>query len=187
MNPVPLPKISKDQLQSFTNLVEYLGLKDEIVPTNPETFPSEKFQIHSLEVALQEGGKVAVHGVTGWHGYVLGENVYHQGTVNIKLKLESFKDNEWMFVGIIRGMLFQKFHRITVLVNGLVHMAGYSGPSVVKCGKMGHIRQTILWKTFLNKVIRLSWCWIVLQASCHCVCPLVSNFTSKYPSPKPGN
>ncbi len=31
------------------------------------------------------------------------KNVYHQGSVNIKLKLESFKDNEWMFVGIMRG------------------------------------------------------------------------------------
>ena len=102
-NPAPSPKVSEDQLQSFTKLVEYLGLNDEIVPTSSEIFPSEKFQTHSQEVVLQEGGKVAVHGLTGFHGYVLGENVYHQGTVNIKLKLESFKDNQWMFVGIIRG------------------------------------------------------------------------------------
>ena len=101
-NPAPLPKVSEDQLQSFTNLVEYLGLNDEIVPTSTEIFPSEKFQTHSANVDLQEGGKVAVHERISRHGYVLGENVYHQGTVNIKLKLESFKDNEWMFVGIIR-------------------------------------------------------------------------------------
>ena len=102
-NPAPLPKISEDQLQSFTNLVEYLGLNTEIVPTRTDILPSEKFQIHSAKVALQEGEKVAVHDRTWGHGYVLGENVYHQGTVNIKLKLESFKDNKWMFVGIIRG------------------------------------------------------------------------------------
>ncbi len=102
-NPAPLPKISEDQLQSFTNLVEYLGLNDEIVPNSPEIFPSEKFQRHSQDVALQEGGKVAVHDGTLRYGYALGENVYHQGTVNIKLKLESFENNRWMFVGIIRG------------------------------------------------------------------------------------
>ncbi len=37
-NPAPLPKVSEDQLQSFTNLVKYLGLNDEIVPTSPEIF-----------------------------------------------------------------------------------------------------------------------------------------------------
>ncbi len=102
-NPAPLPKVSEDQLQSFTNLVGYLGLNDEIVPTSSEIFPSEKFQTYSQEVVLQEGGNVAVHNETGGHGYVLGENVYHQGNVNIKLKLESFKNNQWMFVGIIQG------------------------------------------------------------------------------------
>ncbi len=102
-NPAPMPKISEDQLQSFTNLVEYLGLNDEIVPNRTEIFPSEKFQIHSPNIALPEGGKVAVHDGIHGYGYVLGENIYHQGTVNIKLKLESFKDNMWMFVGIIRG------------------------------------------------------------------------------------
>ncbi len=105
-NPAPLPKVSEDQLQSFTNLVEYLGLNDEIVPTSTEIFPSEKFQIHSPNIALPEGGKVAVHHEYTSHGYALGENIYHQGTVNIKLKLESFKDINrlpWMFAGIIRG------------------------------------------------------------------------------------
>ncbi len=102
-NPAPLPKVSEDQLQSFTNLVEYLGLNDDIVLTSTEIFPSEKFQIHSPRVALQEGGKVAVQDGIEGNGYVLGENVYHQGTVNIKLKLESFENNKWMFVGIMRG------------------------------------------------------------------------------------
>ena len=102
-NPAPLPKVSEDQLESFTDLVEYLALNDEIVPTSTEIFPGEKFQTHSPKVALQEGGKVAVQDGIEGHGYVLGENVYHQGTVNIKLKLESFENNQWMFVGIIRG------------------------------------------------------------------------------------
>ncbi len=102
-NPAPLPKVSDDQLQSFTNLVDYLGLNDDIVPSSTDILPSEKFQKQSQEVALQEGGKVAVHDGTLMDGYALGENVYHQGTVNIKLKLESFKIIRWMFVGIIRG------------------------------------------------------------------------------------
>ncbi len=72
-NPAPLPKVSEDQLQSFTNLVEYLGLNDEIVPTSTEIFPSEKFQIHSPNVALLKGGKVAVHDRIWDYGYVLGE------------------------------------------------------------------------------------------------------------------
>ena len=87
--------------------MEYLGLNDEIGHTSTEIFPSEKFQTDSANVALREGGKVAVHDRTRRFGYVLGENVYNEATVNIKLKLESFKDNEWMFVGIISGMLFQ--------------------------------------------------------------------------------
>ena len=119
-NPAPLPRVSEDQLQSFTNLVEYFGLKDEIVPTSTEIFPSEKFQIHSSNIALPEGGKVAVHDGTRGHGYVLGENVYHQGNVNIKLKLESFKDNQWMFVGIIRGDAVSEVPRDN-------HSCGWSG------------------------------------------------------------
>ena len=102
-NPVPLPKVREDHLESFTSLVEYLGLNDEIVATSTEIFPSEKFGLHSPNVALQEGGKVAVHDGTIRPGYVLGENVCSQGIVNTKLKLEFFKNNHWMFVGIFRG------------------------------------------------------------------------------------
>jgi hypothetical protein len=36
------------------------------------------------------------------HGYVLGENVYQDGIVNLKLRLESLKNNKWMFVGVIK-------------------------------------------------------------------------------------
>jgi hypothetical protein len=101
-NPAPLPKVAEDQAKNVNNLLEYLGLSDEIVPA--EKVPSEKFNQHSSNVVtLQEGGTVAVHGSKGGHGYVLGENVYQQGIVRFKMKLESFKNNIWMFVGIVKG------------------------------------------------------------------------------------
>jgi hypothetical protein len=59
-NPVTLPKVPEDQAKKFHNLLEYLGLSDEIVPT--EKVPSEKFDAHSSGVTLEEGGTVAVHG-----------------------------------------------------------------------------------------------------------------------------
>jgi hypothetical protein len=100
-NPAPLPKVAEDQAKNFNNLLEYLGLSDEIVPA--EKVPSEKFNQHSSNVVtLQEGGTVAVHGPNYGHSYVLGENVYQQGIVRFKMKLESFKNNTWMFVGIVK-------------------------------------------------------------------------------------
>jgi uncharacterized Zn ribbon protein len=99
-HPAPLPKVAEDQAESFNNLLGYLGLSDEIVPA--EIIPSEKFNQHSSTgVSLDEGDKVAVH--AGTHAaleYVLGENIYEQGTVHLKMKLESFKDNYFMFVGV---------------------------------------------------------------------------------------
>jgi hypothetical protein len=101
-HPAPLPKVAEDQMKSLNNLLEYLGLSDEIVPA--EKVPSEKFNQHSSNgVTLQEGGTVAVHGPKFGHSYVLGENVYQQGTVHFRLKLESFKNNEWMLVGIVKA------------------------------------------------------------------------------------
>ena len=94
-NPAAVPKIPKDQVKNFNNLVEYLGLSDEILP-------DEKFNLHSPGVTLEEDGKVAVHDGTDGHKYVLGENIYRQGTVSLKLKLESFKDDNWMFIGIVK-------------------------------------------------------------------------------------
>ncbi len=61
-NPVPLPKVPDDQVKSFNNLIEYLGLSDEIVLA--PIAPPEKFNLHSTGVTLQEGGKVAVHDAT---------------------------------------------------------------------------------------------------------------------------
>jgi hypothetical protein len=99
-NPAPLPKVAEDQAKNFNNLLEYLGLS-ESVPA--EKVPSEKFNQHSSNVVtLQEGGTVAVHGPNEGHSYVLGENVYQQGIVRLKMKLESFK-NEWMLVGMVNA------------------------------------------------------------------------------------
>ena len=101
-NPAPLPKVSEDQAKSFNILLEYFGLSDEIVPA--EKVPSEKFNQHSSNVVtLQEGGTVAVHGPNNEHSYVLGENVYQQGIVRFKMKLESFQNNNWIFVGIAKA------------------------------------------------------------------------------------
>jgi hypothetical protein len=101
-NPAPLPKVGEDQAKSFNNLLEYFGLSDEIVPA--EKVPSEKFSQHSSNVVtLQESGTVAVHGPIYGHSYVLGENVYQQGIVRVKLKVESFQDNYWMLVGIAKA------------------------------------------------------------------------------------
>jgi hypothetical protein len=97
-----LPKVAEDQAKNFNNLLEYLGLSDEIVPA--EKVPSEKFSQHSSNVVtLQEGGTVAVHGPNTGHSYVLGENVYEQGIARFKLKVESFKNNNWMLVGVAKA------------------------------------------------------------------------------------
>ena len=93
-NPPPLPKVPEDQEKSFNSLVQYLGLSNEII------MPSERFNSCSPGVSLQEGGLVAAHDQTSGHKYVLGENVYSEGTVKLKLKLETFKDNWWTFVGV---------------------------------------------------------------------------------------
>ncbi|CAB4017449.1 Chaperone dnaK2 [Paramuricea clavata] len=101
-HPAPLPKVAEDQAESFNNLLGYLDLSDEIVPA--EKVPSEKFNQHSSNVVtLQEGGTVPVHGPNDDHSYVLGENVYQQGIVRLKMKVESFQDNDWMFVGMAKA------------------------------------------------------------------------------------
>ena len=101
-HPAPLPKVAEDQAESFNNLLEYLGLSDEIVPA--EKVPSEKFNQHSSNVVtLQEGGTVAVHGPNYGHSYVLGENVYEQGIARFKLKVESFQTKTWILVGVVKA------------------------------------------------------------------------------------
>ena len=100
-NPAPLPKVPDDQAKNFNNLIEYLGLSEEIVPA--PNVPPEKFNLHSTGVTLEEGGKVAVHDATTAHKYVLGDKVYRQGIVRCKLKIESFQNNHWMLVGMVKG------------------------------------------------------------------------------------
>ncbi|XP_028397744.1 uncharacterized protein LOC114521475 [Dendronephthya gigantea] len=99
--PASLPDFPESQMKWFSSLVDYLGLSDEIFPT--EIVSDEKFNLHCPGLTLQEDGKVAVHCGAREHKYVLGENIYQQGIVNLKLKLESFKDNDWMFIGIVKG------------------------------------------------------------------------------------
>jgi hypothetical protein len=112
-NPPSFPQLREGQMKDFKRFIQYLGLSGEI-------FPHEKFNQHSSTVTLQEGGTVAVHGPNYEHSYVLGENIYQQGIVRLKMKLESFQDNQNMLVGML-------YHRITIHLDGLVHMDGHSG------------------------------------------------------------
>ena len=103
-NPAPLPEVPQNQEKNFSNLVEYLGLSKEIVPTEIATEKlSEKLNTHSPGINIQEDGKVAVHDSSGGHEYVLGENVYQHGIIHFKLKLESFQSNHWIMVGILKA------------------------------------------------------------------------------------
>ena len=103
-NPAPLPKVPEDQMKNFDNLVEYLGLKDELGRREPtEVGTGEKFNLRTSGVNLQDDGKVAVHDSARGLQYVLGENVYNQGIVRHKLKLESFENNNWILVGIVKA------------------------------------------------------------------------------------
>ena len=102
--PITLPKVAEDKLAHFNDVLQTLGLSDEIVPA--EVAPSEKFDQHSREATIEESGAVAVNGRNVGHSYILGKNVYQQGIL-LKLKLESFQDKDWMFVGVLRGDVTQ--------------------------------------------------------------------------------
>ena len=54
-------------------------------------------------VSLQENGRVAVHDSTRAYSHVLGKNVYQHRTVRFKLKLESFQNNRFILVGILKA------------------------------------------------------------------------------------
>jgi hypothetical protein len=103
-NPAPLPEVPQNQEKNFSNLVEYLGLSKEIVPTEIATEKSsEKFNSRSPGISIQEDGKVAVNDSSGGYNYVLGENVYQHGIIRFKLKLESFQNNNWIMVAILKA------------------------------------------------------------------------------------
>ena len=89
---IPWPKVPDDQLKYFNILLQYLGLS-----------PKEYVGQHSPGVTVQEGGTVAVKGPDIGFRFVLGKNVYQQGIVKLQLKLESFRNDDWMFVGIVNG------------------------------------------------------------------------------------
>ena len=84
--------------------------------------PSEKFNSCSPGVTLQEEGQVAVNNQSIGHQYVLGENAYNEGTVNLKLKLESLQNNNWMFVGVIErnvaNLSCQNINNLTNPISG---------------------------------------------------------------------
>ena len=87
----------KGQKENFNIFFDYLGLNDKL------TRLTEKFNLRNSQVSLQENGLVAVHESTRGHTYVLGENVYQRGTIRFKLKLESFQNNHWIMVGILKA------------------------------------------------------------------------------------
>ena len=66
------------------------------------------------------------------HDYVLGENVYQHvhGIVNLKLKLESLKDNKWMFVGIMKDYVIP----VSPTNNFSCQWSGSYGWSLGSCG-----------------------------------------------------
>ena len=103
-NPAVLAEVPKNQMKNFNTLLEYLGLSDEILPPSPtEVVHTEKFNVCSSGITVQENGRVAVHDSNSGHGYALGENVYQHGIVRFKLKLESFQNNDWIMVGIVKA------------------------------------------------------------------------------------
>ena len=103
-NPAPFPEVPQNQEKNFSNLVEYLGLSKEIIPTEIATEKSsEKFNSRRPGISIQEDGKVAVHDSSIGHKNVLGENVYQHGITRFKLKLESFQSNYWIMVGILKA------------------------------------------------------------------------------------
>ena len=90
------PKVPQDERKNFNILLKYLGLS------------VDRFYMRSSKVSLQENGIVAVHDSTQSHTYVLGENVYQSGTIRFKLKLESFQNNHWIMVGIVKADVVPK-------------------------------------------------------------------------------
>ena len=85
--------------QYFLLILDFLRARKMASSENPAPLPKVP-----EGVSLEEGGKVAVHDSSeGQHRYVLGENVYKEGVVKLKLKIESFQNNHWMMVGVVNG------------------------------------------------------------------------------------
>jgi hypothetical protein len=134
-NPAPLPEVPQNQEKNFSNLVEYLGLSKEIVPTEIKTEKSsEKFNSHSRRISIQEDGKVAVNDSSEEHKYVLGENVYQHGITRFKLKLESFQNNYWIMVGILKADVLPQSDTSVLLPGCNGWYLGTGNPGVNKNG-----------------------------------------------------
>jgi hypothetical protein len=130
-NPAPLPEVPQNQEKNFSNLVEYLGLSKEIVPTEIATEKSsEKFNSHSRGISIQEDGKVVVHDSSIGHKYVLGDNVYQHGIIRFKLKLESFQNNNWIMVAISKADVVPQ-------TDGSVYWPGCNGWSLGSYSNVG--------------------------------------------------
>ena len=99
-NPAVLPRVPKDQKENFDIFFDYLGLSDEL------TRLTEKFNLRSSQVSLQENGRVAVHDSTQGHTYVLGFYVIVQ-------LLLSFVSN----VSFLLHIVVKGFKCIYVLIN----------------------------------------------------------------------
>jgi hypothetical protein len=57
-NPAPLPKVAEDQAKSFNNLLEYLGLSDEIVPAEKVPIARNSIDTATLELLLRKAGQL---------------------------------------------------------------------------------------------------------------------------------
>ena len=104
-NPVVLAEVPKNHIEKFNTLLDYLGLSYEILSARPSDVArqKERFNMCSSGIFVQEDGRVAVHSPRKGHEYALGKNIYQRGIVRFKLKLECFKDNHWIMVGILEA------------------------------------------------------------------------------------
>ena len=115
-NSPTLPEVSEDEVNNFNTLVEYLGLSDEIAVTTREAkaaLASEKFDQPTSGISVEDHRTLAIHSPNRGYENVVGQNIYQEGIVGFKLKLESLKNNNWVFVGVLkRGYTLQRANNI---------------------------------------------------------------------------
>ena len=123
-------ELPPDDLKNFTTLVEYLGLSDEMAMSN-KIVQSERFSLHGSNIFLQDEGRVSAHkGPYCGVGYAIGRNLYKQGIVRLKLRLEVFEGIPGIFVGIIADDAAQQIKN-----NHSYHSRGSYGWALAKnCG-----------------------------------------------------
>ena len=99
-------KVPKDEVNNLNILLKHLGL---IV---------DRFYMRGSRIILQDNGMVAVHDSTDDYSFVLGNNVYKRAVIRFKLNLESFKNNRFIFVGIVKADVEPKDPRLSYDWNG---------------------------------------------------------------------